>query len=98
MLYLRQGVSSGNRQPTLHQFPHIHSTPQLSVSRINTHKPLFTLAYPHEDLRCCFTMPNWKDEYLGSLKDVELRNPVNMELVQACQYHPPLTPPHYESR
>ncbi|KAM4062166.1 autophagy protein 16 (ATG16) domain-containing protein [Hirsutella rhossiliensis] len=29
-------------------------------------------------------MPDWRDEYLASLKDVELNNPVNMELVQAC--------------
>jgi len=29
-------------------------------------------------------MPNWRDEYAGSLKDVELSNPVNMELVQTC--------------
>ncbi|QGI82215.1 hypothetical protein CEK25_008944 [Fusarium fujikuroi] len=29
-------------------------------------------------------MPNWRDQYLSSIKDVELSNPVNMELVQAC--------------
>lgn len=29
-------------------------------------------------------MPNWKDEYAISLKDVDLKNPVNMELVQTC--------------
>lgn len=29
-------------------------------------------------------MPNWRDEYLSSLKDAELSNPVNMELVQTC--------------
>ncbi|POR34709.1 Autophagy protein 16 [Tolypocladium paradoxum] len=29
-------------------------------------------------------MPSWRDEYMSSLKDVELKNPVNMELVQAC--------------
>ncbi|KJZ74754.1 Autophagy protein 16 [Hirsutella minnesotensis 3608] len=29
-------------------------------------------------------MPNWRDEYLASIKDVELQNPVNMELVDAC--------------
>ncbi|KND89061.1 Autophagy protein 16 [Tolypocladium ophioglossoides CBS 100239] len=29
-------------------------------------------------------MPNWREEYVSSLKDVELKNPVNMELVQAC--------------
>ncbi|KAG5665701.1 hypothetical protein KAF25_009826 [Fusarium avenaceum] len=29
-------------------------------------------------------MPNWRDEYLSSIKDVELNNPVNMELVQSC--------------
>lgn len=29
-------------------------------------------------------MPSWRDEYLGSLRDSELRNPVNMELVQTC--------------
>ena len=29
-------------------------------------------------------MANWREEYLSSLKDKELSNPVNMELVQAC--------------
>ncbi|KAH7262596.1 autophagy-related protein 16 [Fusarium tricinctum] len=29
-------------------------------------------------------MPSWRDEYLSSIKDVELNNPVNMELVQSC--------------
>ncbi|PTB66516.1 autophagy protein 16 [Trichoderma citrinoviride] len=29
-------------------------------------------------------MPNWRDEYLSSLRESELNNPVNMELVQAC--------------
>ncbi|KAI9148011.1 Autophagy 16 [Paramyrothecium foliicola] len=29
-------------------------------------------------------MPNWKDEYLSSLKNAELSNPVNMDLVQIC--------------
>ncbi|KID87414.1 Autophagy-related protein 16 [Metarhizium guizhouense ARSEF 977] len=29
-------------------------------------------------------MPNWRDEYLSSLKDAKLQNPVNMELVQTC--------------
>ncbi|KAK2592559.1 autophagy protein 16, interacts with Atg12p-Atg5p [Conoideocrella luteorostrata] len=29
-------------------------------------------------------MPNWREEYLTSLKDAELQNPVNMELVQTC--------------
>ncbi|KAM5353848.1 hypothetical protein ACJ41O_000498 [Fusarium nematophilum] len=29
-------------------------------------------------------MPNWRDQYLSSLKDAELSNPVNMELVQTC--------------
>ncbi|KAM0352446.1 hypothetical protein ACHAPU_002113 [Fusarium lateritium] len=29
-------------------------------------------------------MPNWRDEYLSSIKDAELNNPVNMELVQSC--------------
>ncbi|KAF5663995.1 Autophagy 16 [Fusarium denticulatum] len=29
-------------------------------------------------------MPNWRDQYLSSIKDAELNNPVNMELVQAC--------------
>ncbi|KAM0488851.1 hypothetical protein ACHAP7_000898 [Fusarium lateritium] len=29
-------------------------------------------------------MPNWRDEYLSSIKDVELNNPVNMELIQSC--------------
>ncbi|KAF5614346.1 Autophagy 16 [Fusarium subglutinans] len=29
-------------------------------------------------------MPNWRDQYLLSIKDAELSNPVNMELVQAC--------------
>ncbi|EXA45878.1 hypothetical protein FOQG_06099 [Fusarium oxysporum f. sp. raphani 54005] len=29
-------------------------------------------------------MPNWRDQYLSSIKDAELSNPVNMELVQAC--------------
>ncbi|KAL9568675.1 hypothetical protein ACKAV7_007261 [Fusarium commune] len=29
-------------------------------------------------------MPNWRDQYLSSIKDAELRNPVNMELVHAC--------------
>jgi len=35
-------------------------------------------------------MPNWREEYLSSLQDVEIKNPVNMELVQACT--PPLYP------
>ncbi|GAO18281.1 uncharacterized protein UV8b_06247 [Ustilaginoidea virens] len=29
-------------------------------------------------------MPDWRDEYLTSLNDVELHNPVNMELMQTC--------------
>ncbi|KAI8666575.1 hypothetical protein NCS57_00882900 [Fusarium keratoplasticum] len=29
-------------------------------------------------------MPSWRDQYLSSLKDAELSNPVNMELVQTC--------------
>ncbi|KHN97609.1 Autophagy-related protein 16 [Metarhizium album ARSEF 1941] len=29
-------------------------------------------------------MSNWKNEYLLSLKDVELQTPVNMDLVQTC--------------
>ncbi|KAL2206379.1 autophagy protein 16 [Sarocladium strictum] len=29
-------------------------------------------------------MPSWREEYLSSIQDAELRNPVNMELVQAC--------------
>ncbi|QPG95607.1 atg16-like protein [Epichloe festucae Fl1] len=29
-------------------------------------------------------MPSWREEYLASLKDAELQNPVNMELVQTC--------------
>ncbi|KAF5000720.1 hypothetical protein FGRMN_1561 [Fusarium graminum] len=29
-------------------------------------------------------MPNWREEYLSSIKDAELNNPVNMELVQSC--------------
>ncbi|KAH6893478.1 autophagy-related protein 16 [Thelonectria olida] len=29
-------------------------------------------------------MPNWRDQYLSSLKDAELSNPVNMDLVQTC--------------
>ncbi|KAM0561563.1 hypothetical protein ACHAPJ_003447 [Fusarium lateritium] len=29
-------------------------------------------------------MPNWRDQYLSSIKDAELNNPVNMELVQTC--------------
>lgn len=29
-------------------------------------------------------MRDWRDEYLSSIKDAELNNPVNMELVQAC--------------
>jgi hypothetical protein len=39
-------------------------------------------------------MPSWKDEYHSSLKDVELSNPVNMELVQTCssQTHPHQNP------
>ncbi|KAH7308156.1 autophagy-related protein 16 [Stachybotrys elegans] len=28
--------------------------------------------------------PNWKEEYLSSFKDAELRNPVNLELIQTC--------------
>ncbi|OAA38355.1 Autophagy-related protein 16 [Metarhizium rileyi] len=31
-------------------------------------------------------MPNWKDEYLSSLRDAELQNPVNMELIQTCSH------------
>jgi hypothetical protein len=31
-------------------------------------------------------MPNWRDEYLSSLRESELNSPVNMELVQACVY------------
>jgi hypothetical protein len=33
-------------------------------------------------------MPNWRDEYLSSLRESELNNPVNMELVQACLFPP----------
>ncbi|KAF5634840.1 Autophagy 16 [Fusarium sp. NRRL 52700] len=29
-------------------------------------------------------MPNWRDQYLSSIKDADLSNPINMELVQAC--------------
>ncbi|PHH87146.1 hypothetical protein CDD83_9261 [Cordyceps sp. RAO-2017] len=29
-------------------------------------------------------MADWRDEYLASLQEAELKNPVNMELVQAC--------------
>ncbi|RCI11022.1 hypothetical protein L249_5275 [Ophiocordyceps polyrhachis-furcata BCC 54312] len=29
-------------------------------------------------------MPDWRADYLESIKDVEHQNPVNMELVQAC--------------
>ncbi|KAF4337366.1 Autophagy 16 [Fusarium beomiforme] len=29
-------------------------------------------------------MPSWRDQYLSSIKDAELSNPVNMELVQTC--------------
>ncbi|KAI5457798.1 autophagy-related protein 16 [Mariannaea sp. PMI_226] len=29
-------------------------------------------------------MPNWRDQYLSSIQDAELKNPVNMDLVQAC--------------
>ncbi|RDA89897.1 hypothetical protein CP533_6251 [Ophiocordyceps camponoti-saundersi (nom. inval.)] len=29
-------------------------------------------------------MPDWRTDYLESIKDVERQNPVNMELVQAC--------------
>ncbi|KPM34716.1 hypothetical protein AK830_g11857 [Neonectria ditissima] len=29
-------------------------------------------------------MPNWREQYLSSLKDAELSNPVNMDLVQTC--------------
>ncbi|KAG6039855.1 hypothetical protein E4U41_001965 [Claviceps citrina] len=29
-------------------------------------------------------MPNWREEYLTSLRDAELQNPVNQELVQTC--------------
>ncbi|KAF7545546.1 hypothetical protein G7046_g9537 [Stylonectria norvegica] len=29
-------------------------------------------------------MSNWREHYLSSLKDAELSNPVNMELVQTC--------------
>ncbi|KAH8178601.1 autophagy protein 16 (ATG16) domain-containing protein [Sarocladium implicatum] len=29
-------------------------------------------------------MPNWREEYLSSFQEAELRHPVNMELVQAC--------------
>jgi hypothetical protein len=27
---------------------------------------------------------DWREEYAASLKDVELNNPVNMDLVQTC--------------
>ncbi len=36
-------------------------------------------------------MPNWKDEYLSSLRESEMNNPVNMELVQTCEFALPLT-------
>lgn len=41
--------------------------------------------------------PNWRDQYLSGIKDAELNNPVNMELIQTCSYKPtpPRTPPHY---
>ncbi|KAM0300403.1 hypothetical protein ACHAPM_006716 [Fusarium culmorum] len=29
-------------------------------------------------------MPNWRDQYLSGIKDAELNNPVNMELIQTC--------------
>ncbi|UNI16383.1 autophagy protein 16, interacts with Atg12p-Atg5p [Purpureocillium takamizusanense] len=38
-------------------------------------------------------MPSWREEYLLSLQDVETKNPVNMDLVQACtQATPPRRP------
>lgn len=42
-------------------------------------------------------MPNWRDQYLSGIKDAELNNPVNMELVQTCSYKstPPEPLPHY---
>lgn len=42
-------------------------------------------------------MPNWKDEYLGSLKGAELNNPVNMELVQTCNSPSLSSPSHSEA-
>ncbi|CAM1510390.1 Fc.00g007250.m01.CDS01 [Cosmosporella sp. VM-42] len=31
-------------------------------------------------------MPNWRDQYLSNLKDADLSNPVNMDLVQNCSH------------
>lgn len=33
-------------------------------------------------------MAGWREEYLSSLKEAELRIPVNMELVQTCSWSP----------
>jgi hypothetical protein len=49
---------------------------QISQLRPHTTKPLLK-------------MPSWREEYLSSIQDAELRNPVNMELVQACMAAPP---------
>lgn len=38
-------------------------------------------------------MPDWRSEYLSSFKDVELSNPVNMELAQTCMGLVPSLPP-----
>lgn len=33
-------------------------------------------------------LTDWREEYAASLEDVEINNPVNMELVQTCPYLP----------
>lgn len=33
-------------------------------------------------------MPDWRDEYLASLREAEQNNPVNHELIQACKKQP----------
>lgn len=33
-------------------------------------------------------MPDWRSDYLESLQEAERNNPVNKDLVQACQLAP----------
>ncbi|KAF1739259.1 Autophagy protein 16 [Beauveria bassiana] len=52
---------------------------ELELSNVN---PLTFLVIVHADVATISEMSNWREEYLVSLKESEINNPVNMELVQ----------------
>ncbi|KAM3464298.1 hypothetical protein MY5147_008401 [Beauveria neobassiana] len=54
---------------------------ELELSNVN---PLTFLVIVHADVATISEMSNWREEYLVSLKESEINNPVNMELVQTC--------------